>query len=40
MKKCILSALGGAAAMFLMLVLIANSHHAKTIPNWPLVPTP
>lgn len=29
MKKCILSALGGAAAMFLLLVLIANFHHAQ-----------
>ena len=34
MKKCILSALGGAAAMFLMLVLIANFHHAKTIEEY------
>ena len=29
MKKCILSALGGAASMFLLLVLIANFHHAQ-----------
>lgn len=31
MKKYILSALGGAAAMFLLLALIANSHHAKAV---------
>ncbi len=30
MKKCILSALGGAAAMFLLLALIANIRYEKT----------
>ena len=29
MKKCILSALAGAAAMFLLLALIANTHNEQ-----------
>lgn len=34
MKKCILSALGGAAAMLLLLVLIANTHHTKEVEEY------
>lgn len=34
MKKCILSALAGAAAMFLLLVLIANTHNAQGVEEY------
>lgn len=34
MKKCILSALGGAVAMFLLLVMIANSHHTQAVEEY------
>ena len=34
MKKCVLSALAGAAAMFLLLVLIANTHNAQGVEEY------